>query len=87
MARCERINDLDVYQKRRDGGDDLQNVEVLCRKCYVATATHGDPGTTTPEVDGYTKYLAWTIAGHRCECTRTHCCHEDTNAWISCGDM
>jgi len=30
MARCTRKRGLEVHHKRRDGGNDLNNAEVLC---------------------------------------------------------
>ena len=39
MARCKRTTYLDVYHKRRDGGNGIENAVVLCEKCYNANRT------------------------------------------------
>jgi len=44
MARCARTNDLQVHHKRRAGGNDLDNAQVLCKPCHEATATFSTPG-------------------------------------------
>lgn len=75
MARCSETRNLEVHHKRRDDGSGLDNAEVLCTPCHVATDTFGKPGTTPPEFSDETKGLALKRAGHRCECTRVGGCH------------
>jgi cytochrome c553 len=75
MTRCTRKNDLDIHHKRRDGGNGLDNAEVLCRTCHVATGASGGPDTLPPVFDQYTKYMAQIRAGYQCECMRTGGCH------------
>jgi 5-methylcytosine-specific restriction endonuclease McrA len=67
---------LEVHHKRRDGGNGLQNAEVLCQRCHAAgTSTYGVSGPTPPPFSEETKRLALAQAGNRCECTRVCGCH------------
>lgn len=75
MARCFRTNNLEVHHKRRDGGNSLDNAEVLCSDCHANTSTYGTPGTTPPAFSQDTKDKALRRAGYRCECTRLTCSH------------
>jgi 5-methylcytosine-specific restriction endonuclease McrA len=76
MARCTRTYGLEVHHRRRDGGNGLDNAEVLCQKCHKATTTYGDPsGNSPPPFSQDTKDKALKIAGNRCQCTRTGGCH------------
>ena len=75
MARCTQINGLEVHHKRRDGGNGLNNAEVLCSPCHEATSTYGTPGNSPPEFSEETKAMARRRAGNQCECTRTGGCH------------
>jgi len=75
MARCTRTWGLDVHHKKRDGGNGLDNAEVLCSKCHEATSTFGTPGPTPPPFSEDTKKKALARAGNQCECIRTGGCH------------
>ena len=75
MARCTQRNGLEVHHKRRDGGNDLSNAEVLCKPCHEATATYGTPGMKPPPFSEETKREALRRAGYQCECTRSGGCH------------
>jgi len=75
MARCTRTTNLEVHHKRRDGGNDLPNAEVLCHTCHVATSTYVMPGTSPPRFSAATRDLALLLAGYRCERTRTGGCY------------
>lgn len=77
MARCTRTSELEVHHKRRDGGNGLDNAEVLCARCHqVGTSTYGVPGgESPPPFDTLTIAIALRLAGDQCECTRTGGCH------------
>ncbi len=75
MARCVRTRDLEVHHKRKDGGNDLSNAEVLCPQCHQATSTYGPPGKSPPPFDQATKDKALKRSGNQCECTRSGGCH------------
>ncbi len=75
MARCTSTRDLDVHHKRRDGGNGIDNAEVLCQPCHKATSTFGAPGNTPPSFDEDTKQRALRRAGNQCECTKSGGCH------------
>lgn len=75
MPRCTRTTNLELHHKRRDGGNGLDNAEVLCQKCHAATGTFGTPGKAPPDFDEATKQAALKRAGYQCECTRTGACH------------
>ncbi len=76
MSRCTRKQNLEVHHKRRDGGNGLNNAEVLCHTCHVATSTYGPTGfQSPPPFSQATKAAAIARAGNRCECTRTGGCH------------
>jgi len=75
MLRCNGKYGLEVHHKRRDGGNDLENAEVLCTRCHEATSTFGTPGKKPPPFSEATRQAALKRAGHRCECTRTGGCH------------
>ncbi len=74
-ARCTRTAELGVYHLRRDGGNDLENAQVLCRRCYAATRGYELPGRKPPVFDQTTREAALGRAGDRCECTRLGACH------------
>ena len=69
MARCQRTEQLQVYHKRRDGGNDLDNAVVLCQPCHQNASTHGQPGTSPPPFSHETKLRAYHWARYQCECT------------------
>ena len=75
MARCTRTKGLEVHHKRRDGGNGLDNAEVLCLPCHTATSTFGSPGKSPPPFSEETKRVAFILAGNQCQCTRTGGCH------------
>ena len=75
MARCTKNYGLEVHHKRRDGGNGLENAEVLCQKCHEATSTYAEPGKSPPPFDQSTKDKALNLADNQCECTRTGGCH------------
>jgi len=75
MARCARTSELEVHHKRKDGGNGLENAEVLCQPCHEATSSYGAPGKEPPPFDQETKDKALENAGNQCECTRTGDCH------------
>lgn len=75
MVRCTRKTDLEVHHKRRDGGNELSNAEVLCEPCHKATSTYGIQGKSPPPFDKKTKDKALQRAGSQCECERTSGCH------------
>jgi hypothetical protein len=74
MARCTR-GSVVVHHKRRDGGNDIGNAQVLCEACHKATATSGAPGKNPPDFDEATKTQARALARNQCECTSTSGCH------------
>lgn len=75
MARCKETKKLQVHHKRRDGGTEVGNAEVLCSPCHAATSTYGTPGKSPPAFSETTKEAALRRAGDQCECTRTGGCH------------
>lgn len=80
MARCTRNYSLEIHHICRDGGNGLDNAQVLCQMCHEATATYGSPLnraslSSPPPFDEATKQAAHRRAGYRCECTRTSGCH------------
>lgn len=75
MARCTRTWGLEVHHIRRDGGNSIENAEVLCQSCHKATSTYGVVGSSPPPFDQSTKDRALRAAGNRCQCTRVGGCH------------
>lgn len=75
MSRCTITTGLEVHHKRRDGGNKLENAEVLCQKCHAETLTYGTPGKSPEPFTYKTKMDALIKAGYRCECTRISGCH------------
>jgi len=75
MARCTRTWGLEAHHKRRDGGNGLDNAQVLCGPCHEGTATYAEPGKSPPPFDQTTKDKALKRAGSQCECTSTRGCH------------
>jgi|APIni6443716594_1056825.scaffolds.fasta_scaffold382565_2 5-methylcytosine-specific restriction endonuclease McrA len=71
--RCSIKYNLEVHHKRRDGGNSLDNAEVLCQRCHANTDSYGSPGITPPAFSEETKEKALRRAGYQCECTRTIC--------------
>lgn len=75
MSRCKNTVNLEVHHKRRDGGNKLENAEVLCHDCHTNTSTYGMPGDSPAPFSQATKEAALKRAGYRCECRRTTCGH------------
>lgn len=75
MARCTRTRDLEIHHKRRDGGNSLDNAEVLCKDCHANTSTYGTPGRSPEPFSQETKERALRRADYQCECTRSICPH------------
>ena len=40
MSQCTRTNNLEVHHKRRDGGNGLDNAEVLCVRDVIRPLLH-----------------------------------------------
>jgi 5-methylcytosine-specific restriction endonuclease McrA len=75
MARCTKTYGLEVHHRNRNGGNGLDNAEVLCEACHEATPSYGTPGVSPPDFSEETKQAALRRAGNQCECTRTGGCH------------
>ena len=75
MSRCTSTMDLDVHHKQRDGGNGMDNAQVLCQRCHESTTTYGTPGETPPPFSEATKERAIRRAGNQCECTSDRGCH------------
>ena len=75
MAKCTVTRGLEVHHKRRDGGNGIDNAEVLCQACHKATATYGVSGPSPLPFSQATKDAALTRANNQCQCTRTGGCH------------
>jgi len=73
MARCKKTIGLEVHHKRRDGGNDLDNAEVLCQYCHGNTSTYGRDGQSPPAFSQSTKDEALKRANNQCECDRKIC--------------
>ena len=73
MSRCFSINDLEVHHKWRDGGNGIENAQVLCHDCHVNTGTYGIEGQSPPEFSTKTKETALEHAGNCCECEKEGC--------------
>ena len=73
MGRCCSTENLEVHHNRRDGGNDIGNVEVLCQKCHENTGTYGVSGKSPLEFSEATKKEVLKKAGNSCECERTGC--------------
>ena len=75
MSRCMVTWGLEVHHIRRNGGNELDNAQVLCQSCHVATSTYGAPGNPPPDFSQDTKDRALLRAGHQCQCTKMSGCH------------
>jgi len=71
MGRCPRTTQLEVHHKRRDGGNGIENAEVLCQYCHKQTSTYGSSGQSPPAFPEDVKKEALSRAGYQCQCTRT----------------
>jgi hypothetical protein len=73
MSRCINTEKLEVHHKRRDGGNGIENAQVLCHSCHENTGTYGMEGESPPEFSCKTKKEALARAGNRCECVKEGC--------------
>jgi hypothetical protein len=73
MSRCNATKNLEVHHKRRDGGNDIENAQVLCQSCHEKTDSYGKEGKSPPEFSTKTKEAVLKRAGNRCECERPGC--------------
>lgn len=75
MARCTETRNLEAHHKRRDGGNGIDNAQVLCPDCHSGTSSYGTPGKSPVQFSDETKKKALNNAGHQCQCTSTRGCH------------
>jgi hypothetical protein len=75
MSRCSRTIGLEVHHKRIDGGNSLDNAEVLCQRCHDASSISGEQEKSLTPFEQETKNEAFRRAKNQCECTRTSECH------------
>ncbi|NOH00210.1 MAG: HNH endonuclease [Ignavibacteriae bacterium] len=75
MTRCTRKSNLEIHHIRRDGGNDINNAQVLCQNCHSETGTYGTSGKTPLVFTPMIKQLALTRAGNQCQCTSIRGCH------------
>ena len=73
MPRCDKTTGLEVHHKRRDGGNELNNAEVLCQECHENTGTYGTPGGSPLDFSEETKKDALRRADNQCECIKDNC--------------
>jgi len=73
MSRCINTENLEVHHKRRDGGNGIENAQVLCQSCHENTSTYGMEGKSPPEFSTKTKEGALLRAENRCECEKEGC--------------
>jgi hypothetical protein len=74
MSRCTATRGLEVHHIRIDGGNGLNNAQVLCQVCHENTSSYGSPGhNPPPDFSDATKKAARERAGNRCQCTKEHC--------------
>ena len=73
MGRCKATENLEIHHKRRDGGNGIENAQVLCHSCHVNTSTYGVEGKSPPEFSSEIKDDALFHAGNRCECVKEGC--------------
>jgi 5-methylcytosine-specific restriction endonuclease McrA len=73
MSRCINTENLEVHHKRRDGGNDIENAQILCQSCHENTSTYGMEGKSPPEFSTKTKEGALIRAENRCECEKEGC--------------
>jgi len=73
MSRCNSTEKLEVHHKRRDGGNGIENAEVLCHDCHVKTGTYGVNGKSPVDFTDEIIKAAKKRAGYRCECDRENC--------------
>jgi 5-methylcytosine-specific restriction endonuclease McrA len=73
MSRCTSTRGLEVHHKRVDGGNGLDNAQVLCQKCHEKTYSYGTHGHNPPDFTETTRQAALKQAGQRCECEKANC--------------
>ena len=71
--RCIQTLDLEVHHINRNGGNSLNNAQVLCQNCHKKTLSYGTPGISPPEFSEETKKKALQQAENRCQCIRNNC--------------
>ena len=75
MARCTKTRNLEVHHKNRNGGNGIDNAQVLCPDCHSGTGSYGAPGKTPVPFSEATMKKALEKADHQCQCTSTRGCH------------
>jgi len=70
-TRCKVTSNLDVYHKHPDGGNGIDNAEVLCQECHKLTferqPSYGVRRKNPDPFDQETKDEALKNAGNQCE--------------------
>ena len=64
---------MEVYHKKRDGGNGLDNAVVLCPECYGKKITYRIESVISLPFSISTKDAAFRRAFNRCECDRPIC--------------
>ena len=73
MARCTRTQNLEVHHLRRDGGNKIDNAQVLCQECHYHTSSYGTQGMSPSPFSKGVKETAKIRASFQCECTSRGC--------------
>jgi hypothetical protein len=64
---------LEVRHRRRKGGNELPNAQVLCGRCCIGTSSRRAAATSPPPFSQDTEGTALRRAGWQCECVRSGC--------------
>jgi len=73
VSRCNNTEKLEIHHKRRDGGNDIENAQVLCQSCHENTSTYGKEGKSPLAFSNETKEKALVRANNQCECEKKDC--------------
>jgi len=73
MPRCNNRTELEVHHIRRDGGNGIDNAQVLCQQCHENTSSYGAHGDSPEPFSDITRVRAKRNAGFRCQCEQDDC--------------
>jgi len=68
MKKCNARRNLEVHHRSRNGGNKLNNAQVLCRGCHSQTNSYGKAGESPKPFSDTTKKLAVLMANYQCQC-------------------
>jgi 5-methylcytosine-specific restriction endonuclease McrA len=71
--RCKNTRNLEIHHIKDDGGNNLNNAQVLCQACHTNIHAYGKLDHSPQSFQQDVKEAALKKAGNRCQCISDNC--------------